>query len=89
MCEFIANEESLALWIPMVQGEEGRENRSRVKARREDGIRRKEKIAGLGLYKDWNEQRKVRSKRANCIEGTGNVTTLGEELGRRSVVHSQ
>lgn len=25
VCEFIANGESLALWIPMVQGEEGRE----------------------------------------------------------------
>lgn len=48
MCEFIANEESLALWIPMVQGEEGRESRSRGKAQ--------EKIAGLGLYKDRNEQ---------------------------------
>lgn len=69
MCEFIANGESLALWIPMVQGEEGREGRSRGKARQGEGIRRKEKIAALGLYKDWNEQRKVRSERANWIEG--------------------
>lgn len=69
MCEFIANGESLALWIPMVQGEEGREGRSRGKARQGEGIRRKEKIAALGLYKDWNEQRKSEVREQIGLKG--------------------
>lgn len=50
---------------------------------RREGIRRKEKIARLRLCKAWNGQRKVRSERTNWIEGTGNVTTLGEGTGQK------
>lgn len=39
----------------MVEGEEGNESRSRGKARREEGIRRKENIARLEMSRERSE----------------------------------
>lgn len=44
---FTASGESLVLWVLVVQGEEGREARGKDKARRGEGIRRKEKMVRM------------------------------------------
>lgn len=49
MCLFTASGENLVLWVLVVQGKEGKKARSRGKARRGEGIRRKEKMAGVRI----------------------------------------